>query len=116
MPSPITTKQADAPPSARLFRTVILLKGLNGLVEIFGGIALLLLGPGRIINGVYRITQDKISKDPNELVAKHLRDAASHLSVSGEHFMAAYLLINGLVKVVLVVALQRGQLWAYPLA
>jgi uncharacterized membrane protein len=116
MPSSIATKQADAPPSARLFRTVILLKGLNGLVEIFGGIALWLLGPGRIINGVYRITQDKLSKDPHELVAKHLRDAASHLSVSGEHFMAAYLLINGVVKVVLVLALQRGKLWAYPLA
>jgi uncharacterized membrane protein len=116
MPPPLATRQANAPPPAPLFRTVLLLKGLNGLVEIFGGVTLWLLGPGRIINGVYRITQDKISEDPHEFVAAHLRHAASHISLSGDHFMAAYLFINGAIKVVVVLALLRGKLWAYPLA
>ena len=116
MPPPRATGQTNSQPPARLFRAVVVLKGLDGLVEVFGGIALWLLGPGRIINGVYRITQDKISENPHELVATHLRDAASHVSVSGNHFMAAYLFINGVVKVVLVLALLRGKLWAYPLA
>ncbi len=116
MPPSLATRQANAPLPARLFRTVLVLKGLDGLVEVFGGIALWLVGPGRIINGVYRITQDKISENPHELVATHLRDAASHISVSGDHFMAAYLFINGIVKVVVVLALLRGKLWAYPLA
>jgi uncharacterized membrane protein len=109
-------RQANAPPPNRLFRTVLVLKGLDGLIEVFGGIMLWVLGPGRIINGIYRITQDKISENPHELVATHLRSAASHISVSGDHFMAAYLLINGVVKVVVVLAVLRGKLWAYPLA
>jgi uncharacterized membrane protein len=116
MPPPLATRQATGPPENRLFRTVLVLKGLNGLVEVFGGIALLLLGPGRILDVVYRITQDRISEDPHELVATHLRSAASHISVSGDHFMAAYLFINGVVKVIVVLAVLRGKLWAYPLA
>jgi uncharacterized membrane protein len=116
MPLTVATRQANAPPPARLFRTVLLLKGLNGLIEVFGGVVLWLLGPGRIIDGVYRITQDKISEDPREIVATHLRHAASHISLSGDHFMAAYLFINGVVKVVVVLALLRSKLWAYPLA
>jgi uncharacterized membrane protein len=116
MPPSLATRQANAPPAARLFRTVLLVKGLDGLVEIVGGITLWLLGPGRLINGVYRVTQSKLSKDPNELVATHLRHAASHISVSGDHFMAAFLLINGVIKVMVVLAVLRGKLWAYPLA
>ena len=112
----LATRQTNAPPPGRLFRAVVVLKGLDGLVEVFGAIALWLLCPGRIINGVYRITQDKIGENPHELVATQLRHAASHISVSGNHFMAAYLFINGVVKVVLVLALLRGKLWAYPLA
>lgn len=112
----LATRQTNAPHPGRLFRAVVVLKGLDGLVEVFGAIALWLLSPGRIINGVYRITQDKIGENPHELVATQLRHAASHISVSGNHFMAAYLFINGVVKVVLVLALLRGKLWAYPLA
>jgi uncharacterized membrane protein len=116
MPPALATRQANVLPDAGLFRTVLVVKGLDGLLEIFGAITLWLLGPGRIIDFIYRITQSKINEDPHELVATHVRHAASHISVSGDHFMAAYLLINGVVKVVVVLAVLRGKLWAYPLA
>jgi uncharacterized membrane protein len=101
---------------ARLFHAAVFLKGLDGVIEVLGAFALWLVGPGRLINLIYRITQDRISKDSDDLFATHLRTAASHISLSGDHFMTAYLLVSGLIKIVVVFALVRGKLWAYPLA
>ena len=106
----------NQPLRERLFQTGIALKMLDGVVETAGGVALWIVGPWSIIGWVFRITQDEISEQPHDFVATHLRHAASHMSLSGEHFMAAYLFIHGLVKIVVVLALWRKKLWAYPLS
>jgi uncharacterized membrane protein len=41
---------------------------------------------------------------------------ARHLSLGTEHFAAWYLLIHGVIKILLVVALLRAMLPAYPIA
>lgn len=100
----------------RLFHAGILLKFLDGVLETIGGIVLWVIGPWSIIDWVFRVTQDEISEDPHDFVATHLRHAATHISLSGEHFMAAYLFIHGVVKIVVVLALFRNKLWAYPVS
>jgi uncharacterized membrane protein len=99
-----------------LFRVSVLLKGLDAVLEIAGGIALWAINPGMIARWVGLLTQDEIREDPHDLVANALRHAASRFSLAGEHFIAIYLLGHGVVKIFVVVALLKNKLWGYPLA
>jgi len=99
-----------------LFRTSVLLKGLGALFEIAGGIALWLINPSFVVRLTALLTQDEIAEDPGDLVANYLRHGAARLSVSGEHFMAIYLLSHGVIKMFAVVALLKNKLWGYPLS
>lgn len=99
-----------------LFRTSVLLKGLDALLEIVSGIALWIVSPSFIVRLTAILTQDEIAEDPYDLVANYLRHAAARLSVSGERFMAIYLLSHGVVKMFAVVGLLKNQLWGYPVS
>jgi uncharacterized membrane protein len=99
-----------------LFRISVLLKGLNGALEILGGGALFAVSPTFILRTVTLLTQDEIAEDPRDLVANYLRGTASHISPASEHFAAIYLLIHGVIKIGLVRALLKHELWAYPVA
>jgi uncharacterized membrane protein len=98
----------------RAFRISIVLKGLDGLFEIVGGIVLLFVAPETLKSWVRSLTAHELAGDPHDFVARHLLHSASQLSRGTTLFAAIYLLSHGLAKVVLVVALLRGQLWAYP--
>ncbi len=99
-----------------LFQVGIWLKGIDGALELMGGVALLTVSPAFILNAVQLLTQDEIAEDPQDFVATHLLRAAGRLSLSREHFMALYLLIHGVVKIALVWALLARVLKAYPLS
>ena len=96
------------------FRVVIILKGLDGVLELIGGILLLLVKPTQIAGLAQLLTQHELSQDPHDFVATHLLAATGHLTGAATLFGAVYLLIHGLVKVVLVWAVLKHQLWAYP--
>ena len=98
------------------FEIGVILKGLNGLLELIGGILLLVFPPSAIQRFVIGLTHNELSRDPNDFVATHLRAAAEHLSVSAQLFAAIFLLSHGVIKVLLVYALLRRKLWAYPVA
>ena len=98
-----------------LFRLGVILKGLDGVLEMAGGIALWLVSPGSIIRWVGLLTQDEIARNRHDVIAHHLRLAVGSL-VSGKHFLALYLLAHGIVKIFVVVALLNNRLWAYPVA
>jgi uncharacterized membrane protein len=99
----------------RTFRVLIILKGLDGLLEVVGGILLLIVKPEQIAGLAQFLTQHELSQDPHDLIANLVLHGAN--SLSGAHatlFGAFYLLSHGLVKVVLVWAVLRDRLWAYP--
>ena len=98
-----------------LFRLGVILKGLDGILELAGGIALWLVSPGIILRWVGLLTQDEVARNRHDVIAHHLRLALGHL-VTGKHFLALYLLAHGIVKILLVVALLKNRLWAYPVA
>ena len=97
-----------------VFAVGIVAKGLNGAVEVIGGLLLLILGPRGIGNVVVRLTREELSEDPGDFVASHVLHTADGLTGSAVLFGAIYLLAHGVVKVVLVVALLLDKLWAYP--
>ena len=98
----------------RAFRIVIVLKGLDGVLELAGGMALLFVSPASINHLVRWATAHELAQDPKDLVARHLLHSASQLSTASTLYGAIYLLLHGGAKVVLIVALLREKLWAYP--
>ncbi|MBB6404765.1 DUF2127 domain-containing protein [Arthrobacter sp. AZCC_0090] len=98
----------------RTFRVSLILKGLDGVLELVGGILLLLVTPRQIGDLVRFLTQHELAQDPNDFVANTLVHMTSNLSVSASLFGAIYLLLHGLVKIVLVWAVLKDKLWAYP--
>ena len=98
----------------RVFAVGIIGKGLNGVAEAVGGVLLLLVSPAQLHHLVVALTQGELSEDPHDLVATHLLHTATGLDAGATLFGALYLLLHGAVKLVLVVALLRDKLWAYP--
>lgn len=94
----------------------ILIKGIDGLLELTGGILVLALSP-QTINGITAfLTEDALQENPHSFWALRLAKAGHHLASNGHVFAAAFLLTHGLVKVVLVTCLLLNKLWAYPWA
>lgn len=100
----------------RLFTIGISIKGLDGLAELAAGCALLLTTRPQILRMVAMLTRGELIEDPGDFVANHLLQLARHLSFGTREFAGIYLLVQGVVKIVMVVGLLRGRRWAYPLA
>jgi uncharacterized membrane protein len=98
----------------RTFFVSLVLKGADGVLELVGGVLLLFVTPDRLDSIVRALTQHELSEDPDDLIANSLRHWSQGLSGSATLFGAVYLLTHGLVKVVLVWAVLKGRLWAYP--
>ncbi len=98
----------------RTFQIGIILKGLDGVLEVVGGLLLLVVSPATIDRVVASLTQHELSQDPHDLLATHLMKTAHGLTGSAVLFGAVYLLSHGAVKIILVVALLNNELWAYP--
>jgi uncharacterized membrane protein len=100
----------------RYFLIGVYLKGFHSLLEIMGGLLLLVLSPALsfLPHFIALITQEELTEDPNDLLANYLVHMATRLSLSTELFAAAYLLVHGIVRLFLAVMLLRGKMWAYP--
>jgi uncharacterized membrane protein len=98
----------------RVFDVSITLKGLDGVLELIGGLLLFFLTPVRLNAIVAFLTQHELSEDPKDFLATHLVSYAQSFTTSTSLFLALYLLSHGIIKIILVVALLQQRLWAYP--
>lgn len=98
----------------RVFAVGIIGKGLNGAVELVGGLLLLFVSPALIHSVVVALTQEELSEDPGDVIASHVLHTANGLTGNAVLFGSIYLFAHGIVKVVLVIALLLNKFWAYP--
>jgi len=98
-----------------LFYIGIWIKGLDGLVETAAGIILLTVGPGFINSTVSHFVQDELAEEPHSLVANFFLKHGN-ISVEAAAFTAILLLARGIIKLIVVSAVFRKKLWAYPAA
>jgi len=96
------------------FKVGLVLKGLDGVLEVVGGILLLFLSPQAIAHLVRVLTAHELSEDPHDMIARYLLHTTSHLHHGTTLFGAIYLLSHGIAKIVLVALVLRGKLGAYP--
>jgi uncharacterized membrane protein len=99
----------------RTFNIALVLKGLDGLLELIGGVLLLVISPDTLNHLAHRLTQHELSEDPKDFWAHHLLHLTGNLH-STQTFGALYLLTHGVVKLVIVVGLLRREHWAYYVA
>ena len=98
MNDPVTSLHIPEKNIRKVFFFSVILKGLNSVLEIIGG--LLFLFTGTLTNAVESL-----------LRIEHL---LPYISSDIQYFGAFYLLSHGIVKVFLVINLLRNKLWAYP--
>jgi len=98
----------------RVFRVSITLKAVDSALEIIGGLLLLSLSPSQISALAHTLTQHELSEDPHDFIAGHLTRAASGLSHGTTIYAGIYLLSHGIAKLIVIVAVLRDELWAYP--
>ena len=99
-----------------VFLVGVLFKGIDGLVEVAVGLPLLFVTHGQLVSLARAVTAGELAEDPHDLIANLIVHESSKLSASGLFIGGIYLLIHGLVKLVIVIALIRGTRRVYPWA
>nr|WP_051114892.1 DUF2127 domain-containing protein [Actinokineospora enzanensis] len=95
----------------------MVLKGADGGIQLVCGIVLALVPP-MVVSGLVHalITRDLVG-DPDGSIAHHLEHATQEFVDGGTRaFAIFYLVLHGIIKLALVVALLRKIRWAYPVA
>jgi uncharacterized membrane protein len=100
----------------RLFVLAVILKGLDGLLELAAGASLLIVGPTGLHAIVTWLTERELSEDPGDVVANLIRTGAAHLTSDTALVAALYLLAHGVIKVLLAIGLLREKAWVFPIA
>src|SRR5262252_7158729 len=103
-----------SPALDKTFKIGLVLKGLDGVLEVIGGILLLFLTPQAIQHIARVLTAHELREDPHDLIARYLLHTTAHLHHGTTLFGAIYLLSHGIAKIVLVALVLRDKLWAYP--
>lgn len=98
------------------FKLSVLLKGINALCEILGGVLLLYLNPSRLNQLAYFLTRGELRENPTDFVANALLRYSHGFSAGTQLFGIVYLLSHGIIKCLLAYLLWYKKRWAYPLA
>lgn len=92
----------------------ILIKGIDGLLELIGGFLLLALSSHTIIHLTHLLVDAELNENPHSFIGTHVLRAGMHLAQGHNLFAAFFLLTHGAVKVGLVACLLLNKPWAYP--
>jgi uncharacterized membrane protein len=98
------------------FEVGILIKGIDGILEILGGFLMLYLNPARLDRVVIWLTQHELAMDPHDLLTNFIVKVSNNYTGSVQLFGVIYLIAHGLVKIILVSMLLRKRSWSYPLS
>ena len=100
----------------RLFLLGVALKGIDGLLEFTGGVALFLVRRATTSRLLLLLVRKELAEDPKDIIAHYVVRVAEHFSVEIKLFASIYLVGHGLIKCVLAASLLRERRWAFPLA
>jgi uncharacterized membrane protein len=94
----------------------ILIKGFDGAVETLAGLVIALTGFQRIYEWVFRLSAPEL-RGGHHLALHALRSGAERLANGPHRFVIFYLLVHGLLKLGIAVALLKGTArWVFPVA
>lgn len=97
-----------------LFLVSIWIKGIVGLLQVVGGVLLLVVHQDHLIRLAVMFTQPELAEDPQDSIALFLRHSAEQFGHGTQTFASIYLVVHGLIKILLVAGLLRRKMWSYP--
>ena len=100
----------------RLFEASLLIKGLFAAAEAATGVGLWLTPNALFGHLAHWLTKTELAQEPTDAMALWFGHLVQSLSIQTQHFYALYLLAHGLLKLVMVILLQRKITWAYQAA
>jgi len=99
----------------RIFQIGVLAKGVDGALELIGGLLLLLLSPASINATIFFLVQGELKEDPTDLIANLIVHNTGTV-IRTRASASAFLIVHGTVKLGLVGGLAANKLWSYPAA
>jgi uncharacterized membrane protein len=100
---------------AWFFNVALLLKLINGALEVLVALLALFISPTIVIRVTEFVTAGELAQDPDDPVAHFLRDAGHSFAIHTHYLFALYLALHGAVKIALVIGIFMGKKIAYPL-
>ncbi len=100
----------------RTFEIGILLKGLDGVIELAGAVLMLFVKPEHITRLADFLTRRELAENPNDFIAGRILQYAHELAGADKRFVMFFLFWHGMIKIILVGGLLRNKAWAYPFA
>lgn len=98
----------------QLFDASIIIKGLDGLLQVAAGVLLLFVKPQSLNRALIALTEHELLQDPKDKIANYIL-SLGHLSAGSKLFGILFLLSHGLIKIFIVIGLLKNKLWFYPL-
>ena len=98
------------------FEIGLFFKGLNGLLQIFGGALMLFMSPERVRAIMKWLAQSGRAEEPTGAIVDFIIELSRNFSIDLQYFFVLYLLSHGIAKTFIIYALLKGKLWAYPLS
>lgn len=100
----------------RYFRIAVFIKGFDGILEILGGIILLIIPLSTIHGLVATLTMREIAQDPHAFIAQYIVDLDRKITPGFELIAVIYLLVHGAIKLLLAYALLSRKYHYFPAA
>ncbi len=97
----------------KVFIVSLIIKGINSVLEIVGGI--LFLFTGTLTSILTFLTKGELIEDPTDYIATQIQHLLPYLSTHNQLYAAIHLLSHGIIKIILVINLLRNKTRAYPL-
>jgi uncharacterized membrane protein len=108
---PVAGKTVD-----RLFRIALVIKGIDGALELIGAVLVLAVSGDLVSRLVSEILARDLIGPPDGTLARHLVSGTAEFTSGNRTFAVVYLGLHGVLKLALVVALLRKWERAYPVA
>jgi uncharacterized membrane protein len=97
-----------------LYKASVIIKGIDGILEITGGFLLIFFSPITITRTILFLGRTELVENPRHPLISFIYHVASGFSLHRRHFYSLLFLSHGTVKLTLVGGLMRNKLWAYP--
>lgn len=97
----------------KAFDIGVILKGIDGVLEILGSVLLFIITPTQINTIVNFVTRYELAEDPHDVFANYLIHIG-HISAGVALFGVFYLASHGIIKLIVVIGLFKEKYWAYP--
>lgn len=89
-------------------------KLIDGSLELLAGLSFYMFEKNVFLHFLQTLFHHELVEDPNDILYALSATFLHNLSISTQHFIAFYMIVNGVLKVFLMTLVLKQRMWAYP--